>query len=171
MRTANSRTEFIASITAFEAWMQTFLGPLLLVASDLRAKHKLMREDAFLFLRGTCWRWAEIAGAECPELNIGPKVASVGDAHVGNFGLWRDAEGRLVWGVNDYDEAAIIPYRMDLARLVSPEPVHAYAAVFLAEAALFLVGALLALRIEHASATLLRRAARPRRPVLQPRYR
>lgn len=118
MRTANPLTELIASNTAFEAWMQTILGPLL-VASDLRAKHKLMRKDAFLFLCGTCWRWAEIAGVECPELNIGPKVASVGDAHVGNFGLWRDAEGRLVWGINDYDEAAIIPYRMDLARLLT----------------------------------------------------
>lgn len=51
--------------------------------------------------------------------NIGPKVASVGDAHVDNFGLWRDAEGRLVWGVSNYDEAAIIPYRIDLARLVT----------------------------------------------------
>ena len=109
---------FVASVTSFENWMRSRLGDLI-VESDLRAKHGRMREDAFLFLRGTCWRWAEIAGDVCPELTEGPKAASVGDAHVGNFGLWRDAEGRLVWGANDFDEAATIPYRMDLARLVT----------------------------------------------------
>lgn len=111
-------TDFATSIAAYEAWMRDRLGTLL-VERDLRAKHKLMRQDAFLFLRGTCWRWAEIAAFECAALARGPQVASVGDAHAGNFGLWRDAEGRLVWGVNDYDEAAIIPYRMDVTRLVT----------------------------------------------------
>jgi hypothetical protein len=41
----------------------------------------------------------------------------VGDAHVENFGTWRDREGRLVWGVNDFDEAALLPYTNDLIRL------------------------------------------------------
>ena len=109
---------FMASIASFEDWMRARLGPLI-VEADLRAKHRRMRKDAFLFLRGTCWRWAEIAGFAAPDLNDGPTVASIGDAHAGNFGLWRDAEGRLVWGANDFDEAAIIPYRMDLARLVT----------------------------------------------------
>ncbi|TXN26097.1 PucC family protein, partial [Methylobacterium sp. WL19] len=81
-------------------------------------------------------------------------------------GVWGAAQG-VAFGAGGF----LGTMAVDLARLVSPEPVHAYAAVFLAEAALFLVGALLALRIEHAGATLLRRAARPRRPVLQPRYR
>ena len=27
-----------------------------------------------------------------------------------NFGTWRDADGRLVWGVNDFDEAAVMPW-------------------------------------------------------------
>lgn len=98
--------------------MRDRLGALI-VERDLRAKHTLMRKDVFLFLRGTCWRWAEIAAHMSPDLAEGPAVASVGDAHVGNFGLWCDAEGRLVWGVNDFDEAAVIPYRMDLARLVT----------------------------------------------------
>ncbi len=109
---------FMASIAAFEDWMRARLGQLV-VEADLRAKHRRMRKDAFLFLRGTCWRWAEIAGSAAPDLNDGPSVASIGDAHAGNFGLWRDAEGRLVWGANDFDEAAVIPYRMDLARLVT----------------------------------------------------
>jgi hypothetical protein len=43
----------------------------------------------------------------------------VGDLHVENFGTWRDAEGRLVWGVNDFDEVAEMPYAVDLVRLVT----------------------------------------------------
>ncbi|WBO24061.1 DUF2252 family protein [Sphingomonas abietis] len=110
--------EFLPSMARREAGMRTALGPLI-VESDLLSKHKRMRKDAFLFLRGTCWRWAETAAHECNDLTHGPAVASIGDAHVGNFGLWRDAEGRLIWGVNDYDEAAILPYRMDITRLVA----------------------------------------------------
>jgi hypothetical protein len=43
----------------------------------------------------------------------------VGDLHVENFGTWRDAEGRLVWGVNDFDESEELPYTSDLARLAT----------------------------------------------------
>jgi hypothetical protein len=46
-------------------------------------------------------------------------VLSVGDIHLENFGTWRDSEGRLVWGVNDFDEAAAIPYPFDLVRLAA----------------------------------------------------
>jgi hypothetical protein len=38
---------------------------------------------------------------------------------VENFGTWRDAEGRLVWGVNDVDDAWTIPYTNDLVRLAT----------------------------------------------------
>ncbi|MCA1554855.1 MAG: DUF2252 domain-containing protein, partial [Chloroflexi bacterium] len=53
----------------------------------------------------------------CPELATAPRVLAVGDLHVENFGTWRDGEGRLVWGVNDFDEAALLPYANDLVRL------------------------------------------------------
>jgi hypothetical protein len=46
-------------------------------------------------------------------------VLAVGDLHVENFGTWRDAEGRLVWGVNDFDEAWPLPYTNDLVRLAT----------------------------------------------------
>lgn len=118
MNAAPPPPDITQSIASFEAWMADQLGGLL-VADDLRFKHEQMRADVFLFLRGSCWRWAETAAFACPTLGLGPVVASVGDAHVGNFGVWRDGEGRLVWGVNDFDEAATIPYRMDLARLVT----------------------------------------------------
>jgi hypothetical protein len=37
---------------------------------------------------------------------------------VENFGTWRDAEGRLIWGVNDFDEAYPLAYTNDLVRLM-----------------------------------------------------
>ena len=48
-----------------------------------------------------------------------PQVLSVGDLHLENFGTWRDADGRLVWGVNDFDEADVMPYVLDLVRLAT----------------------------------------------------
>jgi hypothetical protein len=39
--------------------------------------------------------------------------------HVENFGTWRDTDGRLVWGVNDFDEAYPLPYTNDLVRLAT----------------------------------------------------
>ena len=35
------------------------------------------------------------------------------------FGTWRDAEGRLIWGVNDIDKACVQPYTLDLIRLTT----------------------------------------------------
>ena len=55
----------------------------------------------------------------CPELNNVPRVLGVGDLHIENFGTWRDKDGRLAWGVNDFDEACMIPYTNDLVRLAS----------------------------------------------------
>jgi hypothetical protein len=46
-------------------------------------------------------------------------VLAVGDLHVENFGTWRDTEGRLVWGINDFDEAYPLPYTLDLVRLAA----------------------------------------------------
>jgi uncharacterized protein (DUF2252 family) len=39
--------------------------------------------------------------------------------HIENFGTWRDHEGRLVWGINDFDEAFPLPYTQDLVRLAT----------------------------------------------------
>jgi hypothetical protein len=55
----------------------------------------------------------------CPNLANGPHVLAVGDLHVENFGTWRDVEGRLIWGVNDFDEAHPMAYANDLVRLAA----------------------------------------------------
>ena len=54
-----------------------------------------------------------------PICSARPTVLGVGDLHVENFGTWRDVEGRLIWGINDFDEASRQPYTNDLVRLAA----------------------------------------------------
>jgi Uncharacterized protein conserved in bacteria (DUF2252) len=84
---------------------------------DLRLKHSNMKADVFMFLRATYYRWAQLWPEVCPDLAKAPHVLAVGDLHVENFGTWRDIEGRLIWGVNDFDEAWPMSYAIDLVRL------------------------------------------------------
>jgi hypothetical protein len=106
------------STKQYEAWLRNQLyGDL--VEKDLKRKHVKMKEDPFVFLRATYWRWAETILDVCPELSKAPSVLAVGDIHLENFGTWRDVDGRLVWGVNDFDEAAEMPYVIDLVRLAT----------------------------------------------------
>ena len=50
-------------------------------------------------------------------LNRAPEVLAVGDLHIASFGTWRDGFGRLIWGIDDFDEAYPLPYTNDLVRL------------------------------------------------------
>src|ERR1700735_525626 len=58
-----------------------------------------------------CWP------AEYKDQAEAPTVLAVGNLHIENFVTWRDAEGRLVWGVNDFDEAHPMAFPNDLVRL------------------------------------------------------
>jgi uncharacterized protein (DUF2252 family) len=107
----------IESVTAsYEAWMRSCTT---VVESDLRSKHEQMKEAAFGFLRGTYYRWAQLWPSVCADLCGAPKVLAVGDLHVNSFGTWRDAEGRLCWGVDDFDESYPLAYTNDLVRLAA----------------------------------------------------
>jgi uncharacterized protein (DUF2252 family) len=106
------------STRRYEAWLRRELGRDV-VEEHLHAKHKKMSDGPFEFLRATYWRFAETILAECPALKDAPQALAVGDIHVENFGTWRDADGRLVWGVNDFDEAARMPYVLDIVRLAT----------------------------------------------------
>jgi len=100
----------------YEAWIATILD---VVPEDLEQKHELMRQDLFSFLRATFYRWCQLWPGACPECAQAPEVLAVGDLHVENFGTWRDSEARLVWGINDFDEVAPMPYTIDLVRLAA----------------------------------------------------
>jgi len=98
----------------FEAWLAQRTR---LEHKDLRLKHSNMKANLFMFLRATYYRWAQLWPQVCPDFAQAPRVLAVGDLHVENFGTWRDIEGRLIWGVNDFDEAWPMAYTIDLVRL------------------------------------------------------
>jgi hypothetical protein len=106
----------VESTRAYEAWLRAQLGGEV-VEKDIEAKHAKMSHGIFPFLRATYWRFAETILDVCPELADAPQVLAVGDIHLENYGTWRDDDGRLIWGVNDFDEAAEMPYVLDLVRL------------------------------------------------------
>jgi len=100
----------------YEAWLARHLT---LVAHDLDCKHTRMAKAPFPFFRATFYRWAQQWAHVGASLARAPAVLSVGDLHVENFGTWRDGEGRLIWGINDFDEAFPLPYTNDLVRLAT----------------------------------------------------
>jgi uncharacterized protein (DUF2252 family) len=107
---------FIDATASYEKWLGKHLP---LVKRDLAHKHDIMRDDCFAFLRGTYYRWTQLWPTVCPDLARAPRLLGVGDLHLANFGTWRDIDARLVWGVNDFDEASPVAYTNDLVRLAT----------------------------------------------------
>jgi Uncharacterized protein conserved in bacteria (DUF2252) len=105
-----------AASRSYERWMHD-CGPV--VERHLQHKHAKMRQDPFQFFRGSYYRWAQTWAEACPDCADGLIVLAVGDLHVDSYGTWRDAEGRLCWGVDDFDESHPLPYTNDLIRLAS----------------------------------------------------
>jgi uncharacterized protein (DUF2252 family) len=102
--------------TSYEKWVASCI-PL-----DRRAlsfKHKQMTLGLFPFLRATFYRWIQIWREVAADAAVAPGLLAVGDLHIENFGTWRDVEGRLVWGINDFDEVYTMPYSIDLIRLAT----------------------------------------------------
>lgn len=104
------------STASYLVWLQ---GHIDLIPADLKRKAALMKEGPFPFLCATFYRWAQLFPHVCSDLMKASEVLGVGDLHVENFGTWRDSEGRLIWGINDFDEAAYLPYVVDLVRLAT----------------------------------------------------
>jgi hypothetical protein len=104
----------VKSTRLFEQWLAQHTN---VIKRDLRLKHAKMKLAVFPFLRATYYRWAQLWPEVCPDESKAPRVLAVGDLHVDNFGTWRDVEGRLIWGINDFDEAYSLPYTNDLIRL------------------------------------------------------
>lgn len=109
-----SRMNVVKATRHFEEWLARRTA---IVNRDLRLKHARMKAEIFPFLRATYYRWAQVWPEVCADLTKAPRVLAVGDLHVENFGTWRDCDGRLIWGVNDFDEAWSMPYTNDLVRL------------------------------------------------------
>ncbi len=108
--------DFIELNQKYEAWLRTQLP---VIEIDLELKHQRMRDNPFSFLRASFFRWSDLWQKHMQAFHSAPKILAIGDLHIENFGTWRDLEGRLIWGVNDFDEACEMPYAIDLIRLAT----------------------------------------------------
>src|SRR5580698_6438285 len=106
--------DILTATKGFEKWVS---GRTNVVKGQLSDKHRQMAESPVQFLRGTFYRWTQLFPEICPDPSKGPTVLSVGDLHIASFGTWRDGFGRLIWGVDDFDEAYPLSYANDLVRL------------------------------------------------------
>lgn len=93
----------------------------------LERKRARMRVSPFAFLRGAAPLFYEILRLD-PELARGPRGDGwiVGDLHLENFGAYRrEALGgkskiaKVVFGLNDFDDTVIAPFRWDVLRLTT----------------------------------------------------
>jgi uncharacterized protein (DUF2252 family) len=102
-----------------------------LLAADpaaFQVKFRKMAASAFAFYRGTaCLFYADATAADGEAgKHTGPylddrtgRVWIHGDLHAENFGTYMDANGRLVFNVNDFDEAYVGPFTWDLKRFAA----------------------------------------------------
>jgi hypothetical protein len=108
--------DVVEATAAYDKWLASHLQ---IIRNDLALKHEFMAAAVFPFFRATFYRWAQLWPVVCKDLSKAPHVLAVGDLHVENFGTWRDIEGRLIWGINDFDEAWPAAYTVDLVRLAT----------------------------------------------------
>jgi uncharacterized protein (DUF2252 family) len=97
-----------------------------LLAADpaaFRVKFRKMAASAFAFYRGTaCLFYADLDGEQHEGRYVTPRTGRVwihGDLHAENFGTYLASNGRLVFNVNDFDEAFVGPFTWDLKRFAA----------------------------------------------------
>ena len=95
-----------------------------LMATDpdsFRTKFRKMAADPFAFYRGSaCIFYADVAAREdrwADERTS--RVWIQGDLHAQNFGTYMDGAGKLIFDVNDFDEAYVGHFTWDLQRFAA----------------------------------------------------
>ncbi len=96
-----------------------------------RAKFRKMAASPFAFYRGSaCLFYADLSGELADDAFLDDLTRRVwihGDLHAENFGTYMNSSGRLVFNVNDFDEAYVGPYIWDLKRFVASVALIGYA--------------------------------------------
>ncbi|WP_066360865.1 DUF2252 domain-containing protein [Herbidospora mongoliensis] len=96
-----------------------------------RAKFRKMAASPFAFYRGSaCLFYADLSGELADDGFLDDLTRRVwihGDLHAENFGTYMNSSGRLVFNVNDFDEAYVGPYIWDLKRFVASVALIGYA--------------------------------------------
>ena len=86
-----------------------------------RVKYRKMAADPFAFYRGSaCLFYADVTARD--DAWVDERTSQIwihGDLHAENFGSYMNADGRLVFDVNDFDEAYVGHYTWDLQRFAA----------------------------------------------------
>jgi uncharacterized protein (DUF2252 family) len=116
MPRADQRSDLIISV------LDDAFAPLM--KSDpvaFRGKYRKMAADPHAFYRGSaCLFYADVTGEEDPFVNDqSERIWIHGDLHVENFGTYLNSDGRMVFDVNDFDEAYLGRFTWDLQRFAA----------------------------------------------------
>ena len=84
----------------------------------LTRKLAAIAADPFSFFRGTNNLYAASL-AEAPLLHDAPRTLVCGDLHLENFGSFKGDNGLVYFDMNDFDEALVAPFTVDLVRVLS----------------------------------------------------
>lgn len=94
-------------------------------------KFRKMAASAFAFYRGSaCLFYHDLQKKQEQDAFLNEQTAHVwihGDLHAENFGTYMGSHGRLLFSVNDFDEAYIGPFTWDLKRFVASIALTGYA--------------------------------------------
>lgn len=85
-------------------------------------KFRKMSAGAFPFYRGSAVVYYTDLAGEAADPFVTKESSRVwiqGDLHADNFGTYLDSDGRLIFNVNDFDEAYVGPYTWDVRRLAA----------------------------------------------------
>ncbi|WP_051224194.1 DUF2252 domain-containing protein [Pseudoclavibacter soli] len=94
-------------------------------------RRERMSASAFSFYRGSARLMAfDLAH----QIDTGQQIVICGDAHISNFGFFASPERRLVFDLNDFDEAAPGPWEWDVRRMITSVVVGARDRGFSADA-------------------------------------
>jgi uncharacterized protein (DUF2252 family) len=90
-------------------------------AADRQLKYCKMAASPFVFYRGTAhlfyWDLANDARLDRYGGQPETRIWLQGDMHLDNAGVFDDDRGHLVYDLNDFDEAGVADYQLDLWRL------------------------------------------------------
>jgi len=114
--TRKSRQQLIVDV------LEDAFAPLMTAdPKAFRGKFRKMAADPFAFYRGSaCLFYADMTKVEDPWADDRTGAVWIhGDLHAENFGTYMDSDGRLVFDVNDFDEAYIGHFSWDLRRFVA----------------------------------------------------
>ncbi|MFG3705505.1 DUF2252 domain-containing protein [Micromonospora sp. NPDC047670] len=125
-QSADQRSAHIVHVLTEEFGESMALDP-----AAFRRKFRKMAASPFAFYRGSASLfYADQRGDFADDRFLDDRTSRVwihGDLHAENFGTYMNASGRLVFNVNDFDEAYVGPFSWDLKRLAASVALLGYA--------------------------------------------